>query len=50
MDELTQQQAVEKMFSKYDTGMKHWLTAEQLQRLHSELRIGGISRAQASLS
>ena len=42
------EQVLQEMFYSYDVTLKGGLNAEQLQLMHSELRIGGVSLPQVS--
>ena len=42
------EQVLQEMFNSYDVTLKGGLNAEQLQLLHSEMRIGGVSLPQVS--
>lgn len=41
---------VRQLFEDYDVGMKEELTATQLQAIHSDMRLGGISIPQVNIS
>jgi len=43
------EQVLQDMFHSYDVAMKGGLSAEQLQLLHSQLRVGGISIPQVGI-
>lgn len=47
---LEREQVLQDMFCSYDVTMKGGLNAKQLQLLHSELRIGGISLPQVRIA